>query len=475
MSGFSVAGSSQFGIQDDRNKLVFWYLRYIERIRPKIAIIENVPGLLTKKSKDGETFLDIIKKIGLEMGYQVAYKVLNAQDFGVPQSRKRAFIVFHYTNVKFDFPELTHFKTDEFPLFESYSPVTTVDDALSDLPFVSSGEKGSGLPYRSDPVNTFQTYCRTSSKGVQNHDPMKHTSRVIERFRIIGHGQSLKDVPISHGQIAYGTGKKTNKPFKYNNYRLDPTKVSLTIPASYQSLFVHPYQDRNLTAREGARLMSYPDRYKFLGPKTLMSWESGLSQYNQIGNSVCPLVAKALSSCVLKYLESIPKKLVKVKPSSLLKNLEFKTPDSNFSLNKANENASDFKCVYFLDDFLEKSEFYNTKENCFIVNKLNIPVHYVVLAYNLLKTSKCTICDNFSPPHGDHSDGMSLLISKSNIQSLVSKKRDNGLDFHLRVLTGNDTRTANEVAIILESMGVARVISAQNPRTGKMVKSIKLI
>ena len=60
--GFSVAGSSQFGIQDDRNELVFWYLKYVQELRPRIAVIENVPNVLTKKSKDGESFLDLVKK-----------------------------------------------------------------------------------------------------------------------------------------------------------------------------------------------------------------------------------------------------------------------------------------------------------------------------------------------------------------------------------------------------------------------------
>ena len=137
-----------------------------------------------------------------------------------------------------------------------------------------------------------------------NHDAMKHLDRLIERFKIIKQGQSLKDVPISHGQIAYGSGEKVEKPFKYNNYRIRGDRPSLAIPASYQSLFIHPYLNRNLTAREGARLMSFPDWYEFSGPRTSMSWEEGLSQYNQIGNAVCPLVAKALGKSIKNFLEN---------------------------------------------------------------------------------------------------------------------------------------------------------------------------
>ena len=72
--------------------MVFWYLKYVESLKPKIAIIENVPNVLTKKSSDGKTFLELVEKIGAEMGYKVTHQILNAANFGVPQSRKRAFV-----------------------------------------------------------------------------------------------------------------------------------------------------------------------------------------------------------------------------------------------------------------------------------------------------------------------------------------------------------------------------------------------
>ena len=70
---------------------------------------------------------------------------------------------------------------------------------------------------------------------------------------------------------------------------------------------------------------------------------------------------------------------------------------------------------------------------------------------------------------------MNLLISKSNLESLFSKKRDNGLDYHLRVISGIDKNFANEVAKILEDLGIVKIFLGINPRTGKKVKTIKLI
>lgn len=468
--GFSVAGSGQFGIQDDRNELVFWYLKYVQILKPKIAIIENVPNVLTKKSKDGKSFLDLIKSIATEMSYDVSYNVLNAMNYGVPQARKRAFIILHLKGTKFRFPEITHEENAKQTLFESYEQVVTVGDALDDLP------DNEGGTYLFEARNNFQKYCRDGADHISNHEPMKHTERVIERFKVIQQGQSLKDVPLSHGQIAYGSGEKVTKPFKYNNYRLDEGKPALTIPASYQSLFVHPNLNRNLTAREGARLMSFPDWYIFTGPKTMMSWESGLSQYNQIGNAVCPLVAKALSKSVLEYLQLLGNEFHETTTSKTLDQISQNLKTHRYTIEDAKLGVSAIqKKVSIENCLLISSKFYDRENSCFWVNRLKISVDAVNFTYNLLKSSKCEICNNYEAPFGEHDGHINLLISKSDVNSLFSNKNDNGLDFHLRIFTGDDIRMANEVSEILVDIGLAEVISDKNPRTGKKVKTLKLL
>jgi DNA (cytosine-5)-methyltransferase 1 len=138
---------------------------------------------------------------------------------------------------------------------------------------------------------------------------------LIERFKHIPVGGSLLDVPQEHGQRARnGSDLDKKARFKMNNQRLDPNKISHCVTASFQSTFVHPAMNRNLTAREGARLQSFPDKFIFKGPRTLMSksllirenreHEIGLSQYNQIGNSVPPLLAKAIGSSVFKSFKN---------------------------------------------------------------------------------------------------------------------------------------------------------------------------
>ena len=133
---------------------------------------------------------------------------------------------------------------------------------------------------------------------------MKHTPRLVERFKAIKPGQNLIDVWESHGAVKRGNpNEKSNSKFSQNNQRLHLDRPAPTIAASFQSNFIHPVKDRNFTAREGARLQSFPDDFIFEGMRTKMSWEIGLSQYQQIGNAVPPLMAKAVADRLKQVLE----------------------------------------------------------------------------------------------------------------------------------------------------------------------------
>lgn len=134
---------------------------------------------------------------------------------------------------------------------------------------------------------------------------MKHTARLIERFRAIRPGQSLIDVWDTHGAVKRGApGEKSDIKFSQNNQRVFGNLPAPTIAASFQSNFIHPYLDRNFTTREGARLQSFPDSFVFKGMRTKMSWEKGLSQYQQIGNAVPPLMAYAIACSLHNVLEN---------------------------------------------------------------------------------------------------------------------------------------------------------------------------
>jgi DNA (cytosine-5)-methyltransferase 1 len=310
--GFSVAGPYKFGMLDSRNNLVLEYLRYISVIEPTICIMENVRNFVNGKLPTNDSAVTVVKDFLDEKGYNVKLHMLYAPNFGVPQSRSRIFIIGVKKNSNLSMPEIipTHGK--------GLLPFVTVKDAIGDLPEITQGEGYDFEPclfsYRHQPINDFQKYSRNHSNGVFNHVAMKHTKRLIERFKYIPQGGSLLSVPAEHGQRLRNGLTLDEKPrFKMNNQRLDPNSISTCITASFQSSFVHPNLNRNLTAREGARLQSFPDHFIFHGPRTLMSKkllirenrveEIGLSQYNQIGNAVPPLLGQAIGTAIMNLFD----------------------------------------------------------------------------------------------------------------------------------------------------------------------------
>jgi len=303
--GFSVAGPSQYGKIDKRNNLILETLRFISLIKPAICVVENVKGILSGKLLNKSSATDVFMKRLRELGYNVDVKVLQAADFGVPQWRERVLIV----------GTRKHRDVIIRPKFGgNRKPWRTVGEAISDLPMIESSQGIEEIiPYDKEALTSYQKLMRENSRGISNHVAMKHTKRLIERFKHIACGQSLVHAPSEHGQrLRNGDAIDAKKRFKMNNQRLLPDKVSLAITASFQSNFIHPYVHRNLTAREGARLQSFPDRFIFKGPRTLMSKtllkrenrsdEIGLSQYNQIGNAVPPLMAKSIGEAILESL-----------------------------------------------------------------------------------------------------------------------------------------------------------------------------
>ena len=229
-----------------------------------------------------------------DFGYKVRVKVLKASDYGVPQSRERVIII----GIRNDLDLVP-----EFPQ-KNYEKPITVDEAISDLPLIEAGQGNENMKYPKAPSNEYQVFMRKKSVFVNNHIAMRHTQRLIERFKAIDPGKNLLDVWETHGAVQRGnpTEKSTVK-FSQNNLRLIADKPAPTVAASFQSNFIHPFLNRNFTAREGARFQSFPDDFIFEGMRTKMSWEKGLSQYQQIGNAVPPLMAFEIAKVLKQILE----------------------------------------------------------------------------------------------------------------------------------------------------------------------------
>ena len=294
--GFSLSGNRD--PKDPRNSLFMDFMRIVREVNAKFFIMENVPGLLSMKTVSKQNVIDLILTEMDNSGYNVFYSVLNAAEFSVPQTRKRLFFI----GIRKDFPfDILKIEPKGY-LFGNKQ--ISIKDAIMDLPQINACEGTERQSYCSEPQNFYQNYCRKNSDFVYNHIAMKHTMRLIERFKQIQFGQSVADVPDEFGQRKRGNANElSGKKYAQNNFRPFPDKPSPTIPASFQSNFVHPYLNRNYTAREGARLQSFPDTYIFKGNRTNMSWEKDLSQYQQIGNAVPPLLAKHIALQIKEYFE----------------------------------------------------------------------------------------------------------------------------------------------------------------------------
>lgn len=321
--GFSVCLKNAGDPKDPRNSLFTEYVRIVKLFKPKVLVLENVPNIIKAKTKSGEKVVDIIRKEFEQMGYYVYSKVLTASDYGVPQMRQRFIMIASMQALKNPFPKATHYVSDsdltskdenKFSVKDGLIRCPTLWEAISDLPNIEARQGAEEMDYTSEPKNSYQEYCRCGSSVLHNHLAMKHTQRLVERFSQMTWGQSISDITDDRlkQRKRNGNGAVSNSPFDQNNRRMHPHRICHTITATFYGNFVHPYKNRNFTAREGARIQSFPDSYVFLGKPTVVSkklllkegrmGEAYLCQYSQIGNAVPPLMAKAISKNIVEQV-----------------------------------------------------------------------------------------------------------------------------------------------------------------------------
>lgn len=315
--GYSICRKDAGDPADPRNSMFMEFLRVARVFQPRVVIMENVPNIEKARTHEGELVITIIRRELTELGYQVSHQLLEATDFGIPQIRKRLFVVATVEPLKRPFPLATHQLrvTEDRDWFDSELPsCPTLWDAISDLPELQAGEGEEVQAYASPAANAYQRALRRNSRQVFNHTAMHHTPRVVERFTSMRCGESISDVAAHLRPLRRnGRGEISDKTYDQNNRRMHPDRPCHTIPASFYANFVHPFQHRNFTPREGARLQSFPDAFVFRGKPTVVSQkllaregrteEKHLCQYNQIGNAVPPLLAKAIAENLMKQLK----------------------------------------------------------------------------------------------------------------------------------------------------------------------------
>ena len=287
--GFSLAGLRL--PNDPKNRLFLEYVRIVSELKPKVFVFENVAGLV---SMQGGLVLEAICKEFSALGYQLAHQVLNAADYGVPQARPRFILIGRKGSASVTLPKPTHAALNLDKNYDLFSheliPHVSVKDALSNLPEIFQGEGQEELLSDASPDNLFQQSIVgvRKTKSIFNHRATRHNEHIVERYEHMPQGGGIQSLP------------ERLRTKKHNVYRLNDAKPSRTITCNFRTDIIHPWLPRGLTVREAARLQSFDDDYCFFGNLTRKA--KYVTQDDQVGNAVPPILAKAIADHVKGYL-----------------------------------------------------------------------------------------------------------------------------------------------------------------------------
>lgn len=270
--GFAMKGK-KLGLKDPRNFLFLEYLKIVQEIMPDVFVIENVKRLLTTENG---WFRDEILAYIKQLGYFVEFGVLNALDYGVPQSRERAIFICC--------------KSKQIPLPPKMDKRVTVRDAISDLAYLNSGEGEFEQPYKLEAQSEYQVRMRGLARTLYNHKATNHSKVALDKLSMIPAEKGKECLPVElHGKQQYNT----------TWCRLIWDTFSPTIDTRFDTpsngTNSHPILLRSITPREAARLQSFDDEFVFYGTKSEIC--------KQIGNAVPPLLALAIAEQI--YTECI--------------------------------------------------------------------------------------------------------------------------------------------------------------------------
>ncbi len=281
---FSVY-NHQRGMHDERSGLFREYLRIVAGVRPKFVVMENVTGIT---SVDNGTAVKEIYTELEKLGYYVEHRILKAEAYGVPQERRRIFFIGALKQKSIIWPEPICWE-------ESLFPQPTVWDAISDLPALKICEGAEATEYTSKPKSDYQYDMRLNSTKLYNHVAPYLAPINLKRLAYIPQGGSWRDIPHSLLPAGMKRARRCDHTKRYG--RLHPDGLACTILTKcdlHWGAFIHPTQERSLTVREAARLQSFPDSFRFTGPRG--------EQFRQVGNAVPPILAKAVGMAIVKML-----------------------------------------------------------------------------------------------------------------------------------------------------------------------------
>jgi len=271
--GFSNEGKKD--PDDPRNSLVWSFFDILDRIQPYFWVFENVPGF--KRSYKGRYYDALARRLNIS-GYKWRDFILDAADYGVPQHRKRFFILACKDFIP-SAPSPTHAHLGGLM---GEKPHVTLWDAISDLPPPVLGDRVGTFEYRSAPKNSYQELMRSGSEKIFNHTAQNHSARVLEKIKHVPIGGNMNSIIDKF--------EENNTKYEGGYRRAEKNRPSYTAYWTRGMTSIHPDQHRFLTPRECARIQSFPDHFQFHG-KTI-------ENYTQICNAVPPLLAYAIANSI---------------------------------------------------------------------------------------------------------------------------------------------------------------------------------
>jgi DNA (cytosine-5)-methyltransferase 1 len=304
--GFSINAPERF-LDDPRNKLFRQYAKFLAEFRPKTFVFENVPGLLSLG--DGKVFR-LIQREFAKLGYRLSFRILFAAHYGVPQERWRLILLgtqrgtvehpipTHWATGRANFrggKDLIFQQTDADR--EALAPPVVVQDAIGDLPRLEMGEGAEEVGYTAEPHSVYARMMRSPDGRTFNHYAAKLSKQNAERMKHVPPGGSWRDIPFELLPKGMQRARRSDHTKRYGRLRPDglPGTVLTKCDPHWGTVFL-PDQNRALTVREAARFQSFPDFYRFLG--------SRVSQYEQVGNAVPVLMARAIGMAIRETLDA---------------------------------------------------------------------------------------------------------------------------------------------------------------------------
>lgn len=283
-------------LEDPRNVMFGKFLNFVRDLHPKFVLIENVPNLL---DFDGGRYRDETFQFFEKLGYVADAMVLPANEFGLPQLRKRAFIAAFRSDLKI---QAITFPKGQFPALQTARevnaavhgedsvffslPFISVEEAIGDLPSLGSGEEK--ISYIREPFSDYQAARRQNCKILSNHFSRVHDEAFIDKkLKKIPEGGSNQDLD---GRKRFDRGRQI-KYLSQAYGRLHRHGIAQTITAHFSNpgsgRFIHYSDHRSITVREAARFQGFNDNFVFCGKLQ--------DQQKQVGNAVPPLLARALA------------------------------------------------------------------------------------------------------------------------------------------------------------------------------------